>query len=994
MHTVPRRAWRRIERAAERLPVADPRSAPLGRIAGHILRLQQAVHGAHLEGIASGRFTLLGRTVCFRGLHAVAWRRDLGEGNNALWRMTLSYFGFAPPLMASGEEQALQTVAALVRSLERQNSFAAAGVFRDVWNPYSASHRLINLLVGLHWFERNAPPDSDSAERDGARATLLRHIALCAAFVAHNLERDLRYNHLLKDYVALLVYACGVGRLPPAWRFLDTRLADCVESQVLADGGHAERSPMYHALSIVDLMVLADAGVLDRAASSRIERCLARMRRALAAMAHPDGDIALFNDSWLGEALPAQLLANGSAAERQVLADTGYVQLRSGADAVIFDCGACGPDDNPAHAHADFLALELSVAGRRFLVDFGVPTYSSGRLRDAARSAASHNGPRFADFEPLEYWLSFRVGRRGRAYRIADLECAMPSPLWCAGWQDGYAPIGGATARALALFPQRRAVGGRHLAGRPGLRSSRRFSHRREVACQECATFRVCRRRGRGHRRRHRRFCRGAGRGAVLAAVRPSEARIPLARFSEPRRCWPLGRVVVRLGRGGGACGSGRARAPGAARSSPRLRMKIVVCGLGYVGATTAACLLKDGHHVVGIDVDAAKNESFAAGRSPVRERGIDELLAAGLAEGRLASARAIADHADADALLVCVGTPAAADGRLDLAQVRAVTEEIASAIAKRPANAAPLAVVYRSTMLPGSLEKVAMPVLEREAGPPGERFEVVYNPEFLREGSAIEDYFAPPKVVVGERLPGTGAAVVALYRHLDAPVFRVPIAVAEMAKYADNAFHAVKVAFANELGRLAGALSLPPQMLADLLLADTKLNISPAYLRPGGAFGGACLPKDLRALGACMRENEVCAPLLTGALASNDAHKQYLADRVARHTVAGGRVLLLGLTFKAATDDLRESPLVDLAERLLGGGFALSVFDPDLDLDRLTGANRVLAQTHLKGLVDCVVDDLPAALATADAIVLGKSMPAVAARLGADPRLLDLSRL
>ena len=454
MNKMPGRAWRRLERAAERLPVADPGSAPLGRVAGHVLRLQQVAHGAHLDGIAAGRFTLLGRTVCFGGLDAVAWRRDLGEGNNALWRMTLSYFGFAPPLLASGEAQALQTVAALVRSLERQNSFAAAGVFRDVWNPYSASHRLVNLLVGLHWFERNAPPGAGSAERDGARTALLRHIALCAAFVARNLERDLGYNHLLRNYVALLVYACGVGQLPAAWRFLDARLADCVESQVHADGGHAERSPMYHVLSMVDLMVVADAGVLDRAASSRIERCLARMRRALPAMTHPDGDIALFNDSWLGEAPPARLLAVADAAASEVLADTGYVQLRSGADAVIFDCGACGPDDNPAHAHADFLAVELSVAGRRFLVDFGVPTYSQGPLRDAARSAASHNGPRFAGVEPLEYWLSFRAGRRGRAYRIAELECALPTSLSCAGWQDGYAPIGGIVARALALFPQ------------------------------------------------------------------------------------------------------------------------------------------------------------------------------------------------------------------------------------------------------------------------------------------------------------------------------------------------------------------------------------------------------------------------------------------------------------------------------------------------------------------------------------------------------------
>ena len=422
--------------------------------------------------------------------------------------------------------------------------------------------------------------------------------------------------------------------------------------------------------------------------------------------------------------------------------------------------------------------------------------------------------------------------------------------------------------------------------------------------------------------------------------------------------------------------------------------MKVVVCGLGYVGATTAACLLKDGHSVVGIDVDPAKNESFAAGRSPVRERGVDALLAAGLAERRLTSGRSIADHGDADVLLICVGTPVAADGALDLSQLRSVTADIAQALAMRPPNAAKIAVVYRSTMLPGSLEKVLLPALAERAGPPGETYEVVYNPEFLREGSAIADYYAPPKVVIGERERGAGDTVAALYRHLDAPVFRVPIAVAEMAKYADNAFHAMKVAFANELGRLADALALSPQLLADIFLADTKLNISPAYLRPGGAFGGSCLPKDLRALNACLRDHDVHAPVLTGILASNDAHRRYLADRVARRTVAGGRILLLGLTFKAATDDLRESPLVDLAERLLGAGFAVSIFDPDLDAKRLTGVNRQLAQTSLQQLMDCLVDDLSTALHNADLIVLGKDMPEVAAQLGADPRFLNLNRL
>ena len=455
MSKAPARARRSVERDANRLPLPDPANPRLGRIARHVLQLQKTVHGRYLDGITEGRFTLLGRTVDFGGIEAVEWRRELNEGNNALWRMHLSYFGYATPLLAAGDERALGAVCSLVRSMERQNSFAARGVFRDVWNPYSASHRLINLLAGLHLFMR-----SGAAHRTDEQALVLRHVRLCAAYVWRNLERDLQYNHLLKNYVALTAYACGLGGLPAAWRFLNKAAPACVESQILDDGGHAERCPMYHVLSILDLMVLTDAGVLDQTASRKIGVQLARMQRALTVLMHPDGDIALFNDSWLGEAPPARALATGGAAEDAcsgalVLEHSGYVQLRSGGDAAIFDCGECGPDNNPAHAHADFLAAELSIAGRRFLVDFGVPTYSAGALRDSARSASVHNGPRFKGLEPIEFWLSFRVGRRGRARRFTDLGHAPDTPLWCAGWQDGYSTIAATVARCLALYPGR-----------------------------------------------------------------------------------------------------------------------------------------------------------------------------------------------------------------------------------------------------------------------------------------------------------------------------------------------------------------------------------------------------------------------------------------------------------------------------------------------------------------------------------------------------------
>lgn len=460
MSKAPACARRAIERDAARLPPPDPARTSLERIAQRILQWQQAVHGRHLDGVFEGRFTFLGRTIDFGGLDAVDWRRDLGEGNSALWRMNLSYFGYATPLLATGDRRALETVCSLVRSLERRNPFAAPGVFRDVWNPYSACHRLINLLAGLHLFVRNSAPARNGDTRQGdAQAVLLRHVRFCAAFIRRNLEHDLRYNHLLKNYVALVVYACGLDDLPANWRFLNRAAQASVESQILDDGGHAERSPMYHVLSIFDLTTLAEVGVLDRAAAQAIGLRLSRMRRALTVMMHPDGDIALFNDSWLGEALPARAAAAGESAggepDIRILEHTGYVRLRSGGDAVIFDCGACGPDDNPAHAHADFLAAELSITGRRFLVDFGVPTYSAGALRDLARSASAHNGPRFTGVEPMEFWLSFRVGRRGRAYRLADLGRAPDTSLWCAGWQDGYLAIDATVARCLALYPGR-----------------------------------------------------------------------------------------------------------------------------------------------------------------------------------------------------------------------------------------------------------------------------------------------------------------------------------------------------------------------------------------------------------------------------------------------------------------------------------------------------------------------------------------------------------
>lgn len=421
--------------------------------------------------------------------------------------------------------------------------------------------------------------------------------------------------------------------------------------------------------------------------------------------------------------------------------------------------------------------------------------------------------------------------------------------------------------------------------------------------------------------------------------------------------------------------------------------MKIIVYGLGYVGTATAACLLKQGHCVAGIDVDRTKNEAFESGKSPVGEVGVDELLRVGRTNGRLLETAD--DHAmDADAILVCVGTPLMPNGALDLSQIMAVTEECGAALKRRPSHAPPITVAYRSTMLPGSMEEAVIPELIRHAGTPGERYEIAYNPEFLREGTAIADFFDPPRIVIGERVPGSGRCLKDLYRRIEAPVFVVPLSVAEIIKYADNSFHALKVAFTNEIGRLAHSLGIPAHTVSEVFLADTKLNVSTAYLRPGGAFGGSCLPKDVNALTACLKRNEVRAPLIENILASNDLHKDYLVEYATAHIPPGGNVLLLGLSFKPGTDDLRGSPLVDLAERLLDNGFQLTIHDSDVQPERLTGTNLDLAQTRLRRLLERLTNDLDEAWDTADLIVLGKPMPHLAHRLTNDARQISFERL
>ncbi|MEO3889273.1 nucleotide sugar dehydrogenase [Nonomuraea sp. B5E05] len=418
--------------------------------------------------------------------------------------------------------------------------------------------------------------------------------------------------------------------------------------------------------------------------------------------------------------------------------------------------------------------------------------------------------------------------------------------------------------------------------------------------------------------------------------------------------------------------------------------MRISVFGLGYVGCVSAACLASMGHQVVGVDVNQAKVDLINDGRAPIVEERIGELVATSVAGGAL---RATTDAAqavrDSEVSLVCVGTPSAPNGSLSTTFLERVAEQIGRSLA--PGHV----VVFRSTMLPGTCADLLVPILELSSGlRAGVDFGVAVNPEFLREGTSVRDFFAPPKTVIGESDEAAGDVVAALYDGLPGDVFRVPIPVAEMAKYADNAFHAVKIGFANELGAICQAMDLDSHRVMDVFLADRKLNISPAYLRPGFAFGGSCLPKDLRGLVYAARKADVSVPLLSHVLPANEAHLQRAFDLV---TAAGRRRIgLFGLSFKPGTDDLRESPLVELAERLLGKGYDLRIYDANVTLSRLVGANRAYIAERLPHLGELLADSVDEVLRHAEVCVIGCADPTVLDALSraGERRIVDLVRV
>lgn len=406
--------------------------------------------------------------------------------------------------------------------------------------------------------------------------------------------------------------------------------------------------------------------------------------------------------------------------------------------------------------------------------------------------------------------------------------------------------------------------------------------------------------------------------------------------------------------------------------------MRVSVFGLGYVGAVSAACLARDGNMVTGVDSNPAKVESINAGRGPVVEPGLDDLVAEQVAAGRLA---ATTDHAaaiaDADVALICVGTPSLATGAIDTAHLEAVARQIGAAMRDRPQR---LVVTVRSTSIPGTTRRL-LTILEEESGlAAGEGFGVCFNPEFLREGSSLVDYYSPPRLVVGGSDQKSTDVVLELYGHIEAPIVVTDLEHAEMIKYIDNSWHALKVGFANEIGRMARRMGLDSRMLMESMVLDTKLNISAKYLRPGFAFGGSCLPKDLRALTHHARHMDLDVPIIDAILASNARHLDWAIDLI---TARGRRnVGLLGLSFKPETDDLRESPNLALAERLLGKGYGVMIFDPIVQLSQLVGANRDYVLNQIPHISQLLVETIDEVLDHSDLLVIGNAHPMFEAAL------------
>lgn len=422
---------------------------------------------------------------------------------------------------------------------------------------------------------------------------------------------------------------------------------------------------------------------------------------------------------------------------------------------------------------------------------------------------------------------------------------------------------------------------------------------------------------------------------------------------------------------------------------------RISIFGLGYVGAVSLACLARDGHQIVGVDIDAGKLELLRGGQAPIVEAGIQELTRSVMRDGKVQVTDSVR-HAilSTDISFICVGTPASSNGNQDLTAIKRIAEQIGAVLAEKDARHV---IVVRSTVRPGTVEEVIQPVIEANSGlVAGRDFSVCFQPEFLREGTSIHDYDHPPLTLVGTDDEHAVEVLRSIFGHLPCEFVRTSVRTAEMLKYACNAFHALKVTFANEIGRISQAVGVDPHEVMKLVCMDRQLNISSAYLRPGFSFGGSCLPKDLKALLYLAKSSDVELPMLANVLPSNAAHVEHAIDSV----LASGKrsVGMIGLSFKSGTDDLRESPLVIMAERFIGKGLQLCVYDPQVNVARLIGANRRFIEESIPHIASLMTEDLGELVRQADVLVVSMKTPEVLQALAAHTRpeqlLLDIAVL
>ncbi|HEY0762114.1 MAG TPA: UDP-glucose/GDP-mannose dehydrogenase family protein [Pyrinomonadaceae bacterium] len=422
--------------------------------------------------------------------------------------------------------------------------------------------------------------------------------------------------------------------------------------------------------------------------------------------------------------------------------------------------------------------------------------------------------------------------------------------------------------------------------------------------------------------------------------------------------------------------------------------MKLSVFGIGYVGCVSAGCFANEGHNVIAVDVNPTKVGIINDGRSPIVEPGIAEVIAAAVAGGRLS---ATTDSSEAvrqsEMSLICVGTPGKANGSLNLDYVKRVCEEIGLALKDKNERHV---VVVRSTMLPGTTEAIVIPALESTSSKKaGKDFGVAVNPEFLREGTSLKDFYAPPFTVIGAQDNETATAVQQLYANIDAPLHATPLRTAEMLKYVCNSFHALKVSFANEIGNICKELDVDSHDVMEIFCHDTKLNLSPYYLKPGFAFGGSCLPKDLRAISYKAKELDVEVPVLSAILPSNRLQIERALNMVTR--TGKKRIGVLGFSFKAGTDDLRESPMVNLIETLIGKGYQLSIYDRDVSLAKLFGANKEYIEREIPHISQLMCDSIAQVVEQSDVIIIGnkaREFEELRAAGREDQTIIDLVRL